>query len=278
MKRGAWKQRPRRAVGAARSTAPSRTSWTWRPLPPAHQVRARRVASAALVLCVVWVIAAIALPSSYAGTGNAAMLTGMLVAPAIASLMAYVLSRSRFTLAAAGALASIAATGTLVAATYHPAIAASVSSLFLFASLLVLGVLFLPLSHAFGLAALNYLGSMLLPRWAPQAGAAALHVPYIFLAINLSLFVVLAPLRHRDEAIALKGTQMAEHNATLAQEHAQHAGKLAHASQLKDELLRVASHEVRSPLSIIALQLSLVRSASPQPLSPGQERSMAIIE
>ena len=244
------------------------------------QARARRISAASLLLTVLWVAAALVTPAVYPSVLDETplALTALLVATPVASGLSYVLSRSRFTMAAAASMASAAAVGTLVVSAYQPVLAGHVSLLFLFAGLLVLGCLVLPLPYAATIAMINVLGAMAGQRFLPTAGDTALQFPYLFLAVNAVLFLVLAPLRHRDERTAHAERQRAAEASMHLQRAQEEAQVLVTAGKTKDETLRTASHEVKTPLTIILLQLALLRKTSRADFTPAQERSIQVLE
>lgn len=247
---------------------------------PWAQARARRISAASLLLAGLWAAAALLTPATYPSVLDETPLaiTALLVATPLASGLAYILSRSRFTVAAAVFLASAAAVGTLVVAAYQPMLAAPVSLLFLFASLLVLGCLVLPLPYAAAIASINVLGALAGQRFLPTASDTALQFPYLFLAVNAGLLLVLAPLRHRDEQATHEERQRAAEASLHLQRAQQEAEVLVTAGRTKDETLRTASHEVKTPLTIIMLQLALLRKTSMADFTPAQERSIQVLE
>jgi signal transduction histidine kinase len=241
--------------------------------------RASRVSTTLLLLALLWVAGALLLPATTSTSlGKSPLgLTLILVSVPISLFLAYVVSRTRYTWFAAGFGAGVAAVGTIVAASYNPELGPAASSFFLFAVLLTTGSLFLPFPAALLIGALNLASAWSIPRWLPQAGPTALQVPYVFLGLNAALFMVLAPLRQHDANSRMAEAERAQEANRTVRVQAAQAQALRLESQSKDDLLRAATHEVRTPMSIILLQLSVLRGSGGA-LSAEQEKAVEVLE
>src|SRR5688572_18405182 len=206
------------------------------------QARASRVSSVLLLLAVLWTAGTLILPATTPAelAKSPIGLTLILVAVPFTLFCTYLVSRTTFTWLAAAFGLGVAAVGTVVVASYDPALAAAASSFFLFAILVTVGSLFLPLQAALLIGLLNLMSSMIVPHLLPQAGPAALQIPYLFLGLNAVLFLVVAPVRERD-GLAMEAEILRSREARdLAKAEAELAQVLRLEGKSKDDLLRAA--------------------------------------
>lgn len=253
--------------------------------------RTRGAAASTLTLLALSAVAAVAVPALFAVrpvAGAASVTTAVLVAMPFAFALSFLLVRAGWVWTSAGFSLATSAVAALVVSFTQPLLTAAASVGFMLAAVLVVGSLFLPFRIAAVLAGLNAAGAVLMPRFLPEAGTATLEVPYVFLAVNVVLFVAYAGLRQRELERLRRAEDKALRHETRVLELEQTTGELRdrHLREVADlrrthkdhqAFLSAASHELRTPLTPILIQLSLLRGTS-DGLSPAQTRHLDIIE
>lgn len=255
------------------------------------QTRARTTSAVILVLLALSAAGSVFLSTRTGVSIRAApwAVTLILVATPTAYLLTYSLSRTRYTVAAAGFSALAAGAGAVVAVTAAPTVAPAASTFFMLAAVMLMAGLLLPFEFAAGLGLLNVMGTMAVPSFLPVAGASAVQVPYLFLFANALMIGVVAVVRHQENLqvhdAAEKARSLEAHYGLLQSatremhsRHLQEMRRLEGRSEAQRHLLDAASHELKTPITPILLQLNLFRRHSEGALNNEQARSLDVVE
>jgi len=108
-----------------------------------------------------------------------------------------------------------------------------------------------------------------------------LHTAVLPLAVEGRVSAVLVLTRHRDDPFSAGDTEMLMligNVATVALRNAQLFDEAQQASITKSEFLRMAAHELRTPVGVLRGYLSMLRDGTLGGSPPGWERPLAVVD
>lgn len=224
-------------------------------------------------------------PSSAAGV----VVTFVLVATPVATFLAYGLARVGYTLPAAVFSVAIAAVGAVVAALLEPSLVTPASTYLMLAAIVLVGSQIMPFEYAAGLGIVNAIAAAAMPSFMPVAGPMALQLPYVFLFSNAMLLLFAGILRQHDRArvhVAQQKAAAAEVRYDLLRsaadrmrlEHGDQVRRLQEGAKAQQHLLDAASHELRTPITPLLLQVAAFRKRYEDRLDEEQDRGLELLE
>lgn len=262
---------------------------TTRPLGPA--VTRIGVERALLSLAGLSVVGVLAISGMFdvASDASGIVVTFVLMGTPMAMFLAVALVRSGYVFPASAFAITTAAVGAIVAALLEPSLAAAASTYLMLAAILVVGSNVMPFRYAAALGAFNLAAAVALPSFAPQAGSTAVQIPYVFLFSNAMLLLFASILRSNDHAKLKEVEDQANvlevryDLLRAAADHMQfeHRGQVRHLKDKNDNqrhLLDAASHELRTPITPLLLQVAAFRKRYDPRLDDDQRKSLELLE